>query len=391
MEAASLKISAWLRDWPIWWREQSAWRRWLPAGLIALYWATLWLLGKTLPAAGPGADLAGLRTDHINLGVAILALAYAGRLADPLLKFIMPVFLTGVIYDSQRFYADHIRGPIHVTEPYRFDKFFFGIPTDKGILTPNEWWQIHTHPVLDLITGFAYLVFFALFVVVAAYFHFYLSRRGSARLPAAQIGERGKAPIWAFLWLNIIGYSTYYWYAAAPPWYVSEYGLGPAKLDVAASSAGCARFDALLGTRFFSEMYGRAADVFGAIPSLHVAYPFLAMFFAFRFGALRVFCTLFYAVMVFSAVYLNHHYLLDVIWGSAYALVIGWGTDVWYRGRMKMAALRSVGNGSVSGGSARARASFAGSSAHPAPAELLREARAAGPDAPGRSSGRTGF
>ena len=34
-----------------------------------------------------------------------------------------------------RFYADYIRGPIHVAEPYNFDKFFFGIQTANGVLT----------------------------------------------------------------------------------------------------------------------------------------------------------------------------------------------------------------------------------------------------------------
>lgn len=131
---------------------------------------------------------------------------------------------------------------------------------------------------------------------------------------------------WAFFWLNLIGYSTYYWYAAAPPWYVELYGLGPAKMDVAAHSAGCARFDQILGTHFFSEMYGRAADVFGAIPSLHVAYPLLAVYFAFQYGSLRLFCVGFYLLMCFSAVYLNHHYMLDIIWGSTYALCVGWLT-----------------------------------------------------------------
>ena len=128
---------------------------------------------------------------------------------------------------------------------------------------------------------------------------------------------------WGFFWLNMLGYSTYYWYAAAPPWYVAKYGLGPAQLGVAASTAGCARFDQILGTHFFSDMYGRSADVFGAIPSLHIAYPLLATVFAFHFKKARTFCTLFYLLMCFSAIYLNHHYVLDILWGSAYALAIG--------------------------------------------------------------------
>jgi membrane-associated phospholipid phosphatase len=53
-----------------------------------------------------------------------------------------------------------------------------------------------------------------------------------------------------------------------------------------------------------------------------VAYPLQAVFYAFRYGALRGFTLLFYLVMCFSAVYLNHHYILDILWGSVYALLV---------------------------------------------------------------------
>ncbi len=299
-----------LSEWPVWWRNLSVTQKILPAVLITIYWGSLAALG-------------GFRSDHLNLGVAILALSYGGPKARVLLRFLMPLILTGIVYDSQRFYSDFIRGPIRVEEPYLFDKYFFGIPTANGVLTPNEWWQLHTHPVLDIITGFFYLFFIAIFVLMAAYFTFWLSRKGSGKLPALEVARRAPRMMWSFFWLNVLGYSTYYWYAAAPPWYVAKYGLGPARLEVAPSQAGCVRFDEILGTHFFSEMYGRSADVFGAIPSLHVAYPFLAIYYAFQFGSLRTFSVLYYVIMCFSAVYLNHHYILDILWGTFYALVIG--------------------------------------------------------------------
>ncbi len=177
------------------------------------------------------------------------------------------------------------------------------------------------------------LAFIAIYILVGAWFRFVLSRRGTGKLQASEILRRAPAMMWSFLWVNLLGYSTYYWYAAAPPWYVARYGLGPARMDVPASQAGCVRFDHLLGTHFFSEMYGRAADVFGAIPSLHVAYPLVATYFAFRFGALRVFCVGFYVMMCFSAIYLNHHYVLDILWGSSYALLTAFVTDRYFTTR----------------------------------------------------------
>jgi hypothetical protein len=294
------RLSQWLVQWRVWWNEQGLISRLLPGAFFLVYWSTLALLG-------------GLHADHIQVGLLALFLAYGGRGPRSILMFLLPMLMTVIIYDSMRYYEDYLRGPIHVKEPYLFDKRFFGISTPEGVLTPNEYWQKHIHPALDLITGAAYLIFVAVFVLSIGYFRFF---------SGALIARRSQAAMWAFFWTNMLGYSTYYWYAAAPPWYVATYGLGPARMDTPASPAGTIRFDQILGTHFFTSFYGRAADVFGAIPSLHVSYPLIAAFFAFRFGRLRAFTTLFYLLMCFSAVYLNHHYVLDILWGSTYAIIV---------------------------------------------------------------------
>jgi membrane-associated phospholipid phosphatase len=304
------------RGWVSWWNGLSLKGKYLPLLAIAAYWAVL-------------AKLGGFRGDHVTTGVIILGLYYGGRLTHPLLPFVMPFLLTAICYDSQRFYSDYIRGPIHVSQPYNFDKAWFGIMGADGVLrTPNEWWQLHSHPALDLITGFAYLTFFMAYIAVAAYFYFWVSRKGTETLLPGQVRERSRRMGWAFYWLNIVGYSTYYWYAASPPWYVALYGLGPARTDVPPSAASCVRFDEILGTHFFTQLYGRSADVHGAIPSLHVSYPLLAFIFALQFKRLRVFSLCFYLLMCFSAVYLNHHYILDILWGSAYAIIMYYVVDV---------------------------------------------------------------
>ena len=328
-----VSVRAVFAQWPSWWFSLTWAQKLFPALAISLYWSTLW-------------SLQGLRGDHYILGTLLLVLSYSGPILKPVLRFGFPFILTAIVYDSMRFYADYLRGFVHVSEPYLFDKYFFGISTAQGILTPNEWWQLHTHPVLDLIAGFAYLVFFAVFIFVSVYFSFFIAKKGTKKVPAAKLSQTATLMPWSFFWLNVLGYTTYYWYAAAPPWYITLYGLGPADMSAPANSAGCARFDQLLGTHFFSEMYGRAADVFGAIPSLHVAYPFLAVYFAFRYGTARAFCVGFYLLMCFSAVYLNHHFILDILWGSAYALIIGWLTFryVDFRAQRQMTHATNGGN-----------------------------------------------
>src|SRR5204862_510558 len=126
----------------------------------------------------------------------------------------------------------------------------------------------------------------------------------------------------AFLVVNLLGFATYFIYPVAPPWYVTEYGLGPARLDVLPAAAAASRFDLLLGTHFFDGIYGRGIDVYGAYPSLHVAYPLLVIWATFRAPELRwarAPAIGFFLLMCLSAVYLQHHYVIDVLLGIAYA------------------------------------------------------------------------
>ncbi|HEY2027907.1 MAG TPA: phosphatase PAP2 family protein, partial [Myxococcales bacterium] len=97
-------------------------------------------------------------------------------------------------------------------------------------------------------------------------------------------------------------------------------------------AAAALRFDAIFGTHFFAEMYGRGVDVYGAYPSLHASYPFIVLAVTLRERALR-FLRLpafgFFLLMCLSAVYLQHHYVTDVVLGIAYggvtlALAVQW-------------------------------------------------------------------
>jgi len=304
------------KGWPTWWQNLPRRKKLSPVLLVLLFWGVSWILG-------------GLLTDHIFLGLIILALSYGGKSARIILHFILPVILTAIVYDSQKYYKDLLQGTIHVRFPYEFDKRLFGIETASGRLTPNEWWQLHLNPVLDLVCGFFYLFFIAIYISICAWHRFFLPYRQKDPVLRNRAEKLGPLTTWAFFWLNVLGYSTYYWFPAAPPWYVAKFGLGPADLTALPDPAGCIRFDEILGTHFFTSMYSKSANIFGAIPSLHISYPALAMLFAFQLKSLRAFSVIFYVTMCFSAVYLNHHYILDVIWGSAYALLIWWWVNLY--------------------------------------------------------------
>jgi membrane-associated phospholipid phosphatase len=267
----------------------------------------LWPPALGLAYIAAVAVLGGLRGDHVLVGLLGFLDLYNEK-SRLFLRLFFPFILTGVVFDSMRyFYWQGIAGRVHVVEPYRFERRVFGVAGS----TLNEIFDRHHGPALDLACGFAYLAYVGEYLALA----FFLFWR--ARYRQVSVFAR------SFLLVNVMGYVTYFVYPAAPPWYVSQYGLGPVRYDVAPAAAAAHRFDALLGTHFFDAMYGRGVDVFGAYPSLHVAYPLIAVLLAFRLPELRWArwpALGFFVLMCLSAVYLQHHYVTDVVLGCAYAL-----------------------------------------------------------------------
>jgi membrane-associated phospholipid phosphatase len=252
--------------------------------------------------------LGGLGTYHVLLGSLGLLDLYNER-TRLFLRTFSPLVLVGVAFDSMRyFYWPGIEGRVHVVEPYLFERAWFGI----GGRTLNEIFLERHWPALDLVTGFAYVAFVPEYIGLALLLFF----RGS--VAAAHTFTR------CFLLVNVMGFATYFVYPAAPPWWVTAYGLGGAPMRILPAPAATVRFDALVGTRMFESLYANGIDVFGAYPSLHVSYPFLVLVFAFLYRELRwarIPAALFFALMCLSAVYLQHHYVTDVVLGIAYAAV----------------------------------------------------------------------
>ena len=305
-----------LQQWLQWWKSRTLLQKLLPLALMISYWMLNVVLG-------------GFRPEHLVVIFLVFAY-YGGPRTQSYFQFFLPFTLYLILYDSQGFYAKWLRGDVRVAEPYQFDKTFFGIETSEGRLLPSQWLQNHIDPVLDIITGLSYLIFIPVFLVVGLFYRFGLATMKNNRLSPEHIQIKTHALMWGMFWLNILCCSTYYWYPAAPPWYVEQYGLGPAQLDALPNAAGGLRFDSILGVSMFADFYAKSPNVFGAIPSLHVAFPLLSVYFAFKLKSLRIFCLGFYLLICFSAVYLNHHYIIDILWGSAYALVVAWAVDTYF-------------------------------------------------------------
>jgi inositol phosphorylceramide synthase catalytic subunit len=252
--------------------------------------------------------LGGLGTEHFLIAGISLVLAVWSDGSRKLARVGLPYLLYALVYDSMRWYEDYIRSPvIHVREPYEFDLRWFGIHGQ----TPNEWLQRHTTAVLDFFCGLAYTPMF--FIGESVLLSIYFNSTGATR--------RAVRFTWIFVIANFVGFSFYYFYPAAPPWYVAAHGF-EVDLTVRASPAGALRFDKLIGIPIMQGFYGKSADVFGAIPSLHVVYPFLALIYGFHLRRFRLVAAPYFLLVCFSAVYLDHHYLIDIFVGLAIALAV---------------------------------------------------------------------
>eukprot|EP00026_Physarum_polycephalum_P012545 Phypoly_transcript_12866.p1 GENE.Phypoly_transcript_12866~~Phypoly_transcript_12866.p1 ORF type:complete len:296 (+),score=7.23 Phypoly_transcript_12866:179-1066(+) len=120
---------------------------------------------------------------------------------------------------------------------------------------------------------------------------------------------------------------TELYYPTAPPWYYEKYGFAPANYGVHGDPGTLARVDSYFQGQFYYNTFSKSPLVFGAFPSLHVGWPTLLMlFFTYAHdinigSRLKTLVYLYYAWVCFAVVYLQHHYVIDVLGGAAYALI----------------------------------------------------------------------
>ncbi len=237
-----------------------------------------------------------------------MTLPWCGAKAQAVARACVPLWLTAVLIDGQRFLP--LLGPIRTGDFRALELRFFhaGHPP----VSWAEWLYVRPLVALDLLCGAAYALFIYEYLGVAVDFFF----RDRVKFDAF---------LWAFFVAVLSGAVIYVLLPVAPPWYVIEHGLGPADPQALGSAAGCARFDAFFGIHYFEGFYARNPSVFAAMPSLHVTYPFLVTLFTWTRGWRWRLSTLGFTLLVsFAAVYLAHHYVLDVLAGYAVAVWAAW-------------------------------------------------------------------
>lgn len=253
----------------------------------------------------------GFRTEHIWLALLIAALFFACRPTRRLVVALLPFIVFGISYDWMNIVHNYEVNPVDIRGLYESEKQLFGITAADGtLLTPNEFFAMHRTALMDFLGGVFYLCWVPVPIIFGLWMYF--SGKVKPYLHFALV----------FLLVNLIGFAGYYIHPAAPPWYVALHGFD-FRLGVPGDVAGLGAFDEMTGLGVFHGLYGRNANVFAAVPSLHSAYTLVAFIYAMRSRSglpWTLVLGIITAGIWFTAVYTSHHYIIDVLLGITTAL-----------------------------------------------------------------------
>jgi len=250
-----------------------------------------------------------LRVDHFVFIVAVGALVLIGPRVRELLSGLYPFALVALMYDAMRPLQT-----VGLTESRVLLCGLRGVEArlfGDGTSTLQDYFVVHHTPALDLFSAFPYATFIA-WSVVGAITMYFKDRPAMKRFA------------WGWFCLNVLGFITYHGLPAGPPWYFHAHGCVVDLATRPTEGPALMRVDAMLGIHFFHGMYARGSSVFGALPSLHCAYPLLLVIEGWRSFKpwMRAFAVFYWCAMVFAAVYLDHHWLIDAVVGGLYAVLV---------------------------------------------------------------------
>lgn len=254
----------------------------------------------------------GLRPEHLYIAVFLAALLFACGFTRRLAVALLPFILFGISYDWMKILPNYEVNPVDISGLYHAEAAIFGITTSPGItVTPNEWWAMHSSPVLDFLAGCFYLCWVPVPILFGLWLYF--DKQYKTYLHFSLV----------FLFVNLIGFALYYVHPAAPPWYVAIHGFDFIP-GTHGETAGLGRWDSMMGIGIFDSLYSRNSNVFAALPSLHAAYMLITFIYSLRARCMVWLRALFAVICIgiwFTAVYTSHHYIIDVLAGIGVTFV----------------------------------------------------------------------
>jgi inositol phosphorylceramide synthase catalytic subunit len=254
--------------------------------------------------------LIGFKTDQLVLLFIFNSLYFASRTTRRFITGFSVFIVYWIVFDYMKAFPNYSYNTVHIGSLYHLEKNLFGVLWQNTIVTPNEFFAENHTTFLDILSGIFYLCWIPVPLLFAGIL-FFKNRKYFFYFSLT------------FFLVNLIGFVGYYTYPAAPPWYVAQKGFEFIS-NTPGNTAGLGRFDAFFGTSIFAGIYSKSSNVFAAMPSLHAAYMMVVVYYSMKSRMKKRSTFLFAFIMLgiwFSAVYSNHHYILDVLAGAVCAVI----------------------------------------------------------------------
>lgn len=226
-----------------------------------------------------------------------------------------------LVYESFRGIADDLTETVNIWPMINFDTAIFGqLPT----ITLQNWLWHGALSWYDFYFYFLYTIHFVAPLILAVVI-WKLRPWLYWQYVAALTG------------LSFAAFITYVVFPAAPPWMASDMGL----IDQIHRISGDVW--TAMGISNFSTVYNNLSpNLVAAVPSLHSAYPLLFTQFVWLcFGFKKTWWVIFYPIsMWIGVVYMGEHYVMDVVLGALYAVIIFYtGAFVFVRAKKRFGRL----------------------------------------------------
>lgn len=237
--------------------------------------------------------------------VFVVFLAIGALLVGRGLRFIrdwFPFIVILVAWEAMRGVADNAGATVQSDSIIAVERAItFGFLPPVGL--QQAFYDATSIGVLDVVCSIVYLAHFAFPLVVA--FFLWLRQRANYYRFAATL-----------LIMSFAGFAIFVALPVAPPRFAGQFGESLPVADILAETMRKLDIQAFASWAY-ANMSGNPVAAF---PSLHSAYPMLALLFVWREPMLRAGVMVYAALVWFSVMYLGHHYLVDVLGGVALAI-----------------------------------------------------------------------
>ena len=219
---------------------------------------------------------------------------------------LLPLLGWQLLFPLSKYIPVEMRPPVDVVSLLIADNYLM---LGQGL--PHQFMHLIANPLLTLCCAFVYTIHAILPFLFLAYLY-----------------AKDRSQILRFVFIfgcvNLAGVIIELLYPCAPPWYNEKFGTAAASYAMGGNPARLADVDALFGISFYKSMYGKGPIVFGSFPSLHAAWPYIIATSKLHPGR----WTMYYSWFVwFSAVYLTHHFVVDILGAILLIHFFNWVAD----------------------------------------------------------------